>query len=133
MGAAQFLPAIHPELPEVLIAEKPRPPVTAEERPRVPLARICIAAIGGAQRAVEVPVRTADDLPVPRLVEISAQHHRVHIAAEHLQHVEINRGLHIEISAVTGGGVLPLRAVERAVKVTEERLKVFPLRAPLWQ
>ena len=69
MGAAQFLPAIHPELPEVRIAEESRPPFPAEKRTRVPLAWICIAAIGRAQRAIDSGHARARASPARRRVD----------------------------------------------------------------
>ena len=88
--ATQFLPTIHPELPKIRVTEQPGPPRGLKERAGVPLAGIGIAAIGRAQRAIEVPMRTEDELPITGLVEIGAQHQGVDITAQNFQDVVIN-------------------------------------------
>src|SRR5262245_7583417 len=76
---------------------------------------------------------TANDLPIARLVKISAQDHRVHVATEDFQYVEINGRVHVQVGAVTGDRILPVRAVQGDVEIAEERLEILPLRSALRQ
>src|SRR5687768_8753230 len=101
MVAAQFLPTIHPLLPKIRITEQSRPPFTAKERPRAPTARLRVTFVDRTQRAIEIPVRAADNFSITRLVEIRAEDHRIHVPAEQFEHVKVNRGIHINVGAIT--------------------------------
>src|SRR2546430_4739550 len=133
MSLAEFLPAVHPPLPEIRVAEKFGPPCAAEERAGVPLAGIVIASVGRAEGAVEVPMRAADDFPVAGFLEISAQDHGVDVAAEDFEDVEIDCGVNVDVSAVAEERVLPVGAVERAVELVEEGVKIIFLGGSLGQ
>src|SRR5207244_1829717 len=97
MALSQFLPAVHPLLPKIRVAQQLGPPGAPKEGPGVPLARIIVSAIGGPQRAVEVPMRAENDLPLARLMEIGAENQRIHVAAEDLQHMIINRRVRVDV------------------------------------
>src|SRR5438309_656663 len=100
MGLAQLLPAIDPLLPEPGVAEEPRPPCAAKEWAGVPLTGIVITAISRAEGAVEVPMGAEGDFSVAGFVKKGAEHQRVHIAAEDLENMEIDPGIHVDIGAV---------------------------------
>src|SRR5262249_38855755 len=78
--AARFLPPIHPFLPKIAITEKFGPPAAAEERPCIPIPWVVVTPVRRSERAVEIPMRTKHNLAVARLMEVSAEHERVHIA-----------------------------------------------------
>src|SRR6478672_9704608 len=70
---------------------------------------------------------TANDFSVARLMEISAQNHGVHVAAEQFQHMKINCCVYVDIGAVTLLRVLPFRRVKRPRKILHEASDVFAL------
>src|SRR5688572_20587238 len=100
MGPAKLLPAVHPLLPKIRIAEQTRPPFAVEKRSRAPTTRFRISLVDRAEGAIEIPMRAADDLSFPRLVEVSAQHHRVHVSAQHFQHVKVDGSVDIQVSTI---------------------------------
>src|SRR5688500_12781951 len=120
MFPARLLPAINPFLPEIAIREKfAPPPAAAEERPRVPYARVGIPPIRRSERAVEIPVRTKHNLSVTRLVEVGAEHERVHVATEDLAHVKVDPRIYVNEGCITHARIPPVRTRERTGKIRE--------------
>src|ERR1043166_2857352 len=78
-------------------------------------------------------MRPASDLSAAGLVEIGAEDHGIDVATEHLQDMEINGRIHIQVGSVTKDGILPFGAVERGAELVEEGLEILFLRTPLGQ
>ena len=78
-------------------------------------------------------MRTKHNLAVPRLVEISAEHERVHVAAEDLEHVKVDPRIHVNEARITHVRIPPIRTRQRTAKISEILPDVLLLRIALRQ
>src|ERR1043165_8586656 len=78
-------------------------------------------------------MRAAGDLPAAWLIEISAQDHGIDVAAEHLEHMEVNGRIHIEVGPVTKDRIFPFGAAEGGAEFIEKGFEIFFLGVSLRQ
>src|SRR5262245_24081362 len=130
---AQFLIPINPLLPEVRITKKPGPPTGAKERTCIPIARIGIAAIGRAERPIEIPMRPKNNPSVAWFMKISAEHQSVDVATQDFNNMIVDPGIDIDVGGVAQKGIEPIGTGERTVKIVQVSLDVLLLRVALRQ
>src|SRR5579862_3665122 len=129
----QALPPVHPELPEIRIAEQPSPPRRVEERACIPAPGTGVSLIGRSKGAVKIPVRAVSDLPAARFVEVGAESQSVDISAEHFQNVEVDPGIDVDVRPIALDGILPIRTLKNAVELVEVGRKILALWGALRQ